>query len=314
MTGPPEAVIADPRGRYWVLGSSLPPFVFDSLGHFERAVGGLGGGPGEFRFPFAAVLLPGDSVLVLDRGGPRAVVVGPDLRASRVIRSRWALGPAVVLDWPSAVVMSGVIGTPEGAGQPLHLVRLDGSEVAIDTSFGSRNETPGAPHRFEPPQRVTAGSRGRLWAAPATSYRVDQWTPDGRRTLSLERTPSWFSRQAGYAIGNPDTPPPSLISAIQEDPSGLLWVFVRVPAATWREAWRRVPEGAREVSLGQIDVEKLFATIIEVIDPRHARVVARARVEAWIVSALSGGRVASYGVDAGGEPRITISRWVIERD
>jgi hypothetical protein len=306
LVGPPEAVVADERGRYWVMPGPGLPLVYDGSGQTVRVVGTRGNGPGEFSVPYAAALLPGDSVLVLDRSGPRALVVGPDYRPVRTIRLTWPLGPIVILTWPTSVLANGNVGTPEGAGWPLHRVAMDGTDARVDLSFGSGRGLL-RPGRFaELAQRLAPARGGNIWASSVVSYRIGLWSPEGHQLRALERHPDWFTAGAGTEAGNPDTPPPSSISAIYEDQAGLLWVFVRVPASTWRAAWQGVPSGAREVSARQIAVEKLFATMVEVIDPSRGRVVARSRMEQWVVSALPGGRVACYGVGADGEPLIRI--------
>jgi hypothetical protein len=68
-----------PDGRIYILNASTGQVrIFDDVGRFVTAMGGLGRGPGEFRYPAGLLLLPGDSVAVWDMpGGPR-VVFAPD--------------------------------------------------------------------------------------------------------------------------------------------------------------------------------------------------------------------------------------------
>ncbi len=314
LAGLPQSVFADRLGRYWVLPGAGVPMVFDSAGRFAQTVGTRGGGPGEFNWPFDAVSLPGDSVLILDRAGPRAVVVGPGLRPARSIRLTWPLGPAVALAWPGTMLANGNVGTPDGAGWPLHRVAMLGPDAHVAASFGSGKGLLRPGRYSELAMRLAPSRDGRVWAAYVQAYRLELWSGDGNRPTILERRPDWFSPEAGSEAGNPNTPPPSSIAAIQEGSDGLLWVFVRVAARGWRSAWHNVPEGAREVGARQIAVENLFATVIEVIDPARGRVVARTRLEQMVLSALPGGRVACYGVRPTGEPEVTVLLLRIARD
>lgn len=120
----------------------------------------------------------------------------------------------------------------------------------------------------------------------------------------MERRPRWFAEESRYWFGNPSTPPPPAISAIDEDEIDRVWVFVRIAAPTWRDVW---PNAARqEYSVNRMALEKLFHTTIEVIDPGAQRVIARATVPYWIVSALPGMRAAAYSVDREGVPHIEV--------
>lgn len=306
VTGRPEEVLSDAMGRFWVLDGSGPPMVYGSTGEFLASVGRRGSGPGEFGSPYDATALPGDSVMLIDRFGPRAVIVGPDLRPARTVRVPWQLGPAVAVAWPTSLMANGNVGTREGAGWPLHRVAMDGADARIVSSFGSGRGELRPDGWPELAQRLADVRDGRVWASSVSSYRLDQWTAAGELVRSLERRPEWFFAGSGPGIGTPSAPPPAAVAAIREDPSGLLWVFVMVPARSWRGAWRGVPEGAREVSARQIALEKLFATVVEVIDPATARVIARRRLDQWVIDALPEGRAAEYSVDIDGVPRIRI--------
>src|SRR5690606_7148953 len=53
----PAKLIADGRGRFWLLQMDTPPMVFDSVGRFVREFS-RGEGPGEFVSPTGLLLLP----------------------------------------------------------------------------------------------------------------------------------------------------------------------------------------------------------------------------------------------------------------
>ncbi len=306
LTGPPNAVRVDARGRYWVLTYPDPPRVFGDDGRFIRLAGGRGGGPGEFAGPVDATSLPGDSMLVLDGAGPRAMVFTPELVFARQIRLRWPFNSPVVLEWPAAVAFNGIVPTPEGAGWPIHVMSFSQADATLIASFGPDNGElrPGG----EPAllQRLAPSRNGGFWGVDILRYRVASWT--NRHTLAqlMERRPEWFATASAVGIGTPTSPPPPAVTGIEEDTSGLVWVFVRVAAPSWRDGWRRVARDAREVSAQQVSLEEMFRTTVEVIDPRAGRVIARRALDFWVTAALPNRRAAVYGVDPNGIPRIRI--------
>jgi hypothetical protein len=303
---PPSAVRRDGSGRYWVLAGGGPPIVYDSGGSFVGLAGRAGGGPGEFMFPGDVVPIAGDSVLVIDVAQRRATVLGGDLRPGRLIRMPWALQRAVVVNWPALVVMNGDVSTPAGAGWSLHRVSFAQEEVSVLGSFGPDQGEMRPGSEFAGYQHLASVRGDHVWSADRSSYRLHLWTPDGVSMRSLERTPEWFSTTSPMGIGSPATPPPPAVTAIEEDAAGLVWVFIRVPAESWQEAWSGVPLTAREVSVRDIAFEKLFRTVIEVIDPRRARVVARRFVDKWVVASIPGLRAAMYATNADGVPTVSI--------
>lgn len=125
-------------------------------------------------------------------------------------------------------------------------------------------------------------------------------------TLFRKPGPLQFAGPSDFGLGSPTTPPKPGISAVIEDSTGLLWVFVRIPAKTWREAWPSVRSRSGEYEYRTIALDKLFTTTIEIIDPKTRRVVTRRSLEQFVVSALPGLRAAAYSVDEEGGVRVSI--------
>jgi hypothetical protein len=96
------------------------------------------------------------------------------------------------------------------------------------------------------------------------------------------------------------------VAAIQEDQEGLVWVFIRIPAENWRLGWSRAPAVAREVPLSLIDVEKLFDTMIEVIDPRAGAVLARERLPGYMIGVSDHRLISIYDTDTDDYPIIRV--------
>jgi hypothetical protein len=111
-------------------------------------------------------------------------------------------------------------------------------------------------------------------------------------------------------LGTPNSPPPPAITDVAEDSTGLVWVFVRVAAPTWREAW---PAVGGEFDYRQMSLDKMFRTMVEVIDPGRQSVVTRTVLNQWVVSALPGSRVASYLTNEDGSVHIRIEEFGLRR-
>jgi hypothetical protein len=307
LSGIPSMVRVDSRGRYWVFDPQTRIRVFGADGVFLQGVGGHGRGPGEFVYPGDAFPVSGDSMVVLD-GIMRATVVGPDLVPGRAIQLFHILSPAVALHWPDTVVVQGQVGTPAGAGWPLHRGSFAGSEVDLGASFGAeRGER--RPGGFEHVMQLIAPARGGgFWTADRVRYRIHRWSASLVRLQTVERGPPWFAKESRYWVGDKTTPPPPLVNGISEDSTGLIWCLVSIPSSDWKSAWPNYREGTTELTAASVAIEKFYDTAIEVIDPEEGRVVTRRVLQSYPMGALPGGRAALYGLDANDNPRVAIIR------
>jgi hypothetical protein len=308
LAGPPVSVRVDGLGRYWVLEFGRVPKVFRPDGSFLQSVGKTGQGPGEFYRPYDALALPGDSVLVLDFQGRRAIVVGRDLSPGRTVQVPALVADrALLLEWPRAVLITAWVPSREAVGWPLHVFSLAGREATPLLHFGpdSGIATSGVPpdgllHQLAP------AKQGAAWSADRGVYRLTLWNSDGTKARTLTRDSDWFRGAFDMLLGTPKRPPPSRVAAINEDADGLLWVFVNVAGPKWREAWPRTAQGERETSVGAIDFDKLHERVVEVIDPTAARVVTRGFLNGQIITSLPMNRLATYSLGAGDVPQVHI--------
>jgi hypothetical protein len=307
LPGMIQAIAVDGRGRYWIIANPEMPSVYDASGRFVATVGRRGSGPGEFQIPLDAAPVPGDSMLVLDGAG-RATVFDPELHAARTVAVTAGFFPVHVIDWPSSVVANGFVGGAQAGTLPLHRLTFADRAAGVLASFGPANDHTGPNAYAWVMQRISPAVGDGFWSADWARYRLTHWTAIGKTILTLERKPSWFLHEFGGGFGSAQEPPDPGISAILEDSTGLLWVFAKVPASTWRGAWPSGAHPGRGIPVQQIAHEKLFRTVIEVIDPRRRRVVARQTIPEYIVAALPGPRAAAYVVSGDGTPRIEILR------
>jgi hypothetical protein len=299
-----QAVKVDQSGRIWVLGGEEPPRVFTSAGAFLRIVGRRGSGPGEYGRPRDVVSLAGDSVLVIDVGPRRASVLDPTLTFVRSVALPHTPSSTQPIAWPSRVVTGGYLGSASGAGLPLHEIDFRTSPAPVVQSFGSESGELLANDFGAMARYLTLSSAGGLWTADELLYRLAKVSEDGHIDRVLVRESPWFPGRTARVIGTPSIAPSPSISGVHEDRDGLLWVSLRVASANWQEAW---PRAGGEIDYRQLDLERLFDSVVEVIDPRTARVVARRQFDEWIVSMSPGARIARLSVDGAGAARILIN-------
>ena len=289
----------DAKGRYWVGQNNDLPMIFDAGSRYIATVGKSGSGPGEFRIAQHMVALPGDSVLILDIGNRRATIVDQALKPARALSLQQQLMETRVIRWPDLVLTVPASMRPE-RGEPLQLVSFAGSAVTVLREFGSRpDET--RPWFLRP---VIAVTGSRIWVADSHNYRLSEWDTNGKLLRTFERRPDWFR----WPVQSPGriTQPNPRICAIQIDDQGLIWVFTNIAAPTAAEAFARANLASAEISIDQIDHEKLYHTIVEVIDPKTQRLVTRTRINQYVVTALPNRRAVIYAPDPDGTPRMLV--------
>jgi hypothetical protein len=302
LNGRPMGLSVDSRGRFWVINEGEPPAVFGPRGAFLQLVGTRGAGPGEFGWPNDAIQL-GDSMLVVDRN--RVTVIGPDLKATRTIGFGEPTGRIVIISWPTNVFRNGFATASKPAGSILHHVDFAAPVARIVSSFGPV-ATGGVMGSAEVSQVVARAGGKRMWSSYWKRYSVTLWNADGTAVQSFDRSPPWFTGKDPGGIGTPTTPPSPSLTALYEDAAGLLWVFVSVPAPTWRLGWPKMAPGQREAAGRLFGFDKMFRTTVEVIDPKLNRVVARRTLDGYVSHVLPDGRAAMYSQGMNDIPRVSI--------
>jgi hypothetical protein len=100
--------------------------------------------------------------------------------------------------------------------------------------------------------------------------------------------------------------PVPLILGLYQDRDGLIWVFIRVAEMAWQPS-RNLDAAAmlRELTmLSNAELEKYTDTVVEVIDPVQARVVASRRFTELLLPGSEG--IALRHFDAGDVPRVAV--------
>jgi hypothetical protein len=284
--------------------------VFAADGRFLAVVGGRGQGPGEFLGSVNPVPVTRDTVLVVEPAQMRATLFDADLRAARMVRLPGRLGIAVVRSWPQSVFATGMIQSTERFGWPLHVLSFSDAAVEVLSSGGS-NQGEGRPNGSGTIAAIAANREFWTNEYTASGYRLTRWDSSLKPEMVLVRNPKGWRRAANGALGSRSSAPDYSLTSIAVDDQGLIWVFVRVPGREWREAWPKLPDGA-EIRLDQIDPRKLFATLVEVIDPSTRRVISR-RIFDNYLTALPHRRAALPVMSEVGVPTIEIVELSISR-
>lgn len=303
----PSDIEIDSQGRIWLIPDQGVPLLYGQDGRLIGPVGREGSGPGEYVAP-REVFRIADSIAIFDRGVARVTVMGPDLKALRFVTMGVSVRNYLPVIWPSLVIAAGNVPTPGAAGWPLHLITLEGSDASSVKSFGPDDGELRFARAAMHSHLLSPSDSGQFWSADRYQYRLTLWREPGAKASTFLRRPTWFSKATEYpGFGTPTVPPPPSIAAIREDSTGLLWVFTRLAAQGWQEAWPPWQPGT-EIPVRNVDLHRMFRTAVEVIDPSRARVVARGFLPYWIVAALPDRRAASYAADQHGNPVVSIVR------
>jgi hypothetical protein len=186
-------------------------------------IGAEGGGPNEYRMPFSAFAMPGDSTLVFDAGNLRYLVVAPNGSIARTFNpAQDADGPMSLLNArgvdgegnlyfldrgfrPPAAdgrTFSGSFETPDsgtvmryelktGRTEPVGKVALAKMNVTASGGGGQQQVMMRQSSPFAAQDDWTAGLDGRIAIVRHDPYRVEWLAPNGQRVVgpTLRYTP-----------------------------------------------------------------------------------------------------------------------------
>jgi hypothetical protein len=321
LPGRPGTVLLDGRGRYWVSALDYPrPLLYASDGRYIGEFGREGDGPGEYRNAYATAVLPGDSMLVSvpQRGGQ--VVIGPDLKEARTIRGDGLRQPRL-FRWPTRLISQRSTFDRGKSSHTIGVYDFSGGEMrevkrVADLDSGSEAKDPSAASRaFSESLRTFANpADAHVWVAQVARYKLVRYDTDGVVRDSIIRRPSWFRDLMPMRIGSETNPPSPQLTAVAEDAQGRLWVFLAQPREDATKAWReakvkmqKAPGGAQEGRVADMPAQyRQFRTVIEVIDPKARRVVARTTVDGFVSYVMSSNRVVTFVENEDGVPMSTI--------
>lgn len=248
-----------------------------------------GPGPGEIRGVSSLVLGPADSVFVYDGRGGKLVVLAPDGAYVRETRLPiGVLGATLRRDGSSVLVVRN--NSARFAGHPLVLMQRDGRlrEAWSETRVFQDPRSPmwmvrrlTSPNdgttwvqmlAYEPVVQVRAIDGSERHVLRRVSELLPSFPPGPLRTLTRDRPPV----PIGLGVG-----------VVNDSLVAVLW---RVPDADWRRglgADVRTETGEPAAIVG--DRDKLFDTLVDLVDRRSYRLVASARLDQLYHGVTAGG-------------------------
>lgn len=305
--GRPVTLTQDSRGRIWVVSeeSRHRISVFDASGRFAREVGRKGEGPEEFQNINAVVAVPGDTIVAFDDRNRRRTAIS---RAGVAVRAE----PADISVYSAQVDADGRMlvtlgGQPGLVGYP---VRILPTGDTGPTFLGA--EPPGMEYDFYDFNHLaTWASDGSVWLTPAFEYRLERWSATGELLERWSRDAEWMPPGQPWRAATPEIPPTPTIRILTVDDAGRIWTGITVGEPDWARALgepRGNPEGP-----GQLwpieDIDALFGTRIEVLDPERRIVLASTYVDEFFYTTLPDGRWVSYRESDEGVPKLIV--WTV---
>ena len=281
-------------------GVATLPLVYSDDGHFLGTLKAGGSVDEQFQVPLFARIGPGDSVWIFD-GGQRALVFAPDrtyVRTAQLPVSPW---DALVLPDSRMVI------APANGDRPLPLLLLSATGAHI-RDIGGGDSASGALHT---PRWIARDADGSIWSMPMQfRWRLEHWDTTGTPLAAIDRRPGWFLPYTElFPLTRQHAPQPAIEGA-WADRAGRFWVLGMAADPHWP-----LGLGARQQdSLSQVIVnpDKLFDTVLEVIDLRTGKLVASARMDAWYPSEVEPGVIMHVDNTQGGWKRAQLLRVIFD--
>ena len=307
-------IVRDSRGTHYLVfngWSNKQVLRYDSAGRYLGRLGQYGQGPGEYRMTLRLLIGPGDSVFLFDWSS-RAQVFTPDGVYVRGIRTPGQLSVfAVARDGSGSFF--GVSNAYGIDSTPPLVIRLDSTWSRLDSfpafapvigrSFvrsGSREWLSARRPEF----RVALAPDGSVWASGRSNYRLERHGRDGttQQVIGVRIPGEWLLMTAAEADSivarqpppkpvprRPVRPPPSrirssnLTNSLTVDSAGLLWVVRVIPVPgndtiTLSAQYLSPNEAPDEATIPREVQDRLYHTVVDVIDPRGPELIARAEL------------------------------------
>lgn len=283
--------------------------VFSADLRFERLVGRVGDGPGEFRVISSMHATGGDTIWVACCGGSR---ISAFLSSGRFIRT-YALGSQAqnfLFFDDGRFVANAEVSSSSRVGHPLHFFR----NGRIGQSVGA------APGPFVPATRRTmsramTGYPGRdslFLTLPPNRYDIEVWSKTGRLVETWTRRPSWFS---GWTTGVSAPPwierPQTSLAAIWWFDRNTVATMAVLPDASWKPMNFEPTMSAFLPSLSA--TEQLVDRYLDFIDVSARRSVASVQIPANVAGVLGRNLLYEKEEDEDGQFALRIWRVAIKR-
>lgn len=307
-----------PDGRY--LAVTFPEShrvqVFDPTGTWLEAFGRRGHGPGEWG-SVGQLLSSTNAVYVHDIGRARIHVLDHEFRRIGEFALPYTRlgGSAQVVGDTLIVFSQAALPAPELMGVLYHLVDMDGRHVR---SFGETDGPVDPWSAEEHARRIHYAGHGILWAVSVRiqegRYRLERWSLETGRLLGrwVREGPGLRPPESLGAVPEGLLPPSPSVRYLTTDGNGLLWVFSTVPVPDWQDGMTRTTDGA---GWRMDDPNRVYDTVIDVIDPAKGQLLATRRFEGSATWSLLDGtpRIPVRVVDAAGHNFYEVWRLELRR-
>lgn len=298
FTREPMMMVPLAGGRFALQEMNELPMVVDSTGRLVQYFG-RGQGPGEFTFNATSMGVgPGDTLYAGNQQGFN--VYGPDLKFVRAFSVSAGYAGGLV------PIRGGFVLSSQRAQPPymtsVHIIDRTGSTVrsflrdTLDTRAWPR-----------PSYRVGSAADGAVWTVEVYSHRIEKWSLQGRRLMTIGARPVWFDNTRPGSDGRP------YVRGVSEA-NGVLWVMSAVPVPNYRQIMSEALKGrGNDVDARFIPDHKLSTTRLEAYDATTGRLLADLPIDAYGIALLSGRQFALYRPGPDDEARIEIWEMKLER-
>ncbi len=311
-TGLPVSVVTDSRGWYYMYATSSPDAVllFDDQGAGVSMLGRPGDGPGEFRRIEDVLIDEHDSLYVFDPGTLRMTVFSPASEVIRTIRVHGQpKGGEVALLPGYGFVMNAQMAGADEFRFPVHVIDRNGGVLS---SFGNDSGPVRASNFFQFERAIARGHDSTVWVAHRNQYQIEHWTANGELLRTFVNRRDWFDRYDEFRVRDESNPPLPEVRALSEISPDIVMVLIWVSATDWPAGTEeRFGHGVR--SLGVVDFNRAYDTIIEAIDVKSGRLLASRRVDPAIAGFLNDNHVFSYREDEEGKPSTALWQVNLQR-
>lgn len=275
-----SSVTRNARGQYLVTPlDNLGTFaVFSPEGRFDRTVGRVGQGPGEFRYAIQIRVGVNDTVEVLDQVHKSVSILGPQGSFVRSVPLP-GFASSVLRVRGDTLLVNSAVGTSAAIGNPFHLMTERGELLR---SFGY-DGTPYEAFGQAGASRSFAFLGGRVLSLSPTSkeYVIEQWTLNGELLRRVHRANPWF--------GNPKLQTQLLGLQVLDERYVVVVIRIQdVPSRTIARA------GEEQKVLGFVEGERDVDTIIEVIEWSSLQLMARIRADEGLLPSATAGLLYRY--------------------
>jgi hypothetical protein len=304
-------VLRDSRGNHLLVfngWSDKPILRYDSVGRFRGKLGRYGRGPGEYTMTRGVLLGNADSVFVFM--GLNGQVFGPDGTYARSFRFRPGHMVFGIAPDTSGVMYAHSSFSYESYGAPPYVIRLGSDGTPIDSfptfsAIVGKSTIRAGPRVREYTQRIGAtpvhAPDGSIWTLAGGIYRLERHSADGasrqlfgvalpgspRPRLTVAEVESAAAVKVAPSVtrripAGSERPmrPSATRTSMSIDSTGLLWIVRTIPAPRWdtitaKPIYASPDEAPFERSLPRDVEDRFYHTVVEVIDPKQPRLLAR---------------------------------------